>query len=79
LKRRSEQKSGLENRYVSLYYADCQTDRLNERLEDAEQHKLSLKKQIDNYINDENTMQGENAQVKIIMTMLTLDPTCPSR
>jgi regulator of replication initiation timing len=40
-----------------------QAIRLEDQLKDAERHKADLKKQIENYMNDEHTLNGENAKV----------------
>lgn len=36
---------------------------MEDQLKDAERQKADLKKQIDNYMNDEHTLTGENAKV----------------
>jgi hypothetical protein len=51
---------------------------MQERLTDAEQQKAGLKKQIENFMNEEDTMQGENAKVLSHCKFLTTDPTSSS-
>jgi putative transposon-encoded protein len=38
---------------------------MEERLKDAEQQKTSLKRQIENYMNEEHTQNGQSAQVHL--------------
>jgi len=49
------------------------------RLKEAEQQKVSLKKQIENFMNDEHTASGEAARVSFLLPFSNSDPTCSSR
>ena len=55
-----------------------QAERLEQSLRDAEQQKSALKKQIENYMNEEHTQSSETAKVPPNPNRkLTSDPTCP--
>lgn len=41
---------------------------MEDQLKDVERHKADLKKQIENYMSDEHTLNGENAKVFHFLT-----------
>jgi len=56
-----------------------QTERLEQSLHDAEQQKAALKKQIENYMNEEHTQSSESAKAPPppIAQLISADPTSP--
>ena len=49
----------------AIFGLTVQSARLQERLDNAEEQKIALKRQIEGYMNDEHTASGENERVNL--------------